>query len=141
MFGGLSFMVGGQSCCAVLKNDLVIRVGSAQFDEVLAGPHVRPFDFNGRPSTGMVYVASTGLASEQALCAWGAAWSRLRQGASKGGEARRVGGTRRCRSECTRAQADGHERPGSPGRLSPAPGSGLPHGLHGARVRRALCVS
>ena len=70
MFGGVSFMVGGQSCCAVLKDDLVVRVGAEQFDEVLAEPHVRPFDFTGRPSTGMVYVASTGLSSEQALCAW-----------------------------------------------------------------------
>jgi TfoX/Sxy family transcriptional regulator of competence genes len=70
MFGGLSFMVGGQSCCAVLKDDLVIRVGSDHYDEVLAEPHVRPFDFTGRPSRGMVYVASTGLASEQALRAW-----------------------------------------------------------------------
>jgi TfoX/Sxy family transcriptional regulator of competence genes len=70
MFGGISFMVGGQSCCAVLQDDLVIRVGSEQFDEVLAEPHVRPFDFTGRPSTGMVYVAGTGLSSEQALRAW-----------------------------------------------------------------------
>jgi hypothetical protein len=70
MFGGVSFMVGGQSCCAVLKGDLVIRVGPDRFDEVLAQPDVRPFDFTGRPSRGMVYVASSGLASEQALRAW-----------------------------------------------------------------------
>jgi TfoX/Sxy family transcriptional regulator of competence genes len=70
MFGGVSFMVGGQSCCAVLKDDLVIRVGSEEFDQVLAEPHVRPFDFTGRPSRGMVYVASSGLSSEQALAAW-----------------------------------------------------------------------
>jgi TfoX/Sxy family transcriptional regulator of competence genes len=70
MFGGLSFMVGGQMCCGVLKDDLVVRVGSEQFDEVLAQPDVRPFDFTGRPSTGMVYVASTGLSSEQVLRVW-----------------------------------------------------------------------
>ena len=70
MFGGLSFMVGGQSCCAVLKDDLVVRVGSEQFDAALAQPDARPFDFTGRPSTGMVYVASSGLSSESVLRAW-----------------------------------------------------------------------
>jgi TfoX/Sxy family transcriptional regulator of competence genes len=29
MFGGLSFMVAGQMCCGVLKNDLVVRIEPA----------------------------------------------------------------------------------------------------------------
>ena len=70
MFGGLSFTVGGQSCCAVLKDDLVVRVGSEQFDDALTQPHVRPFDFTGRPSRNMVYIANSALSSEQALSAW-----------------------------------------------------------------------
>jgi TfoX/Sxy family transcriptional regulator of competence genes len=70
MFGGVSFMVAGQICCGVLKSDLVVRIGGAGYDEALADPHVRPFDFSGRPSAGMVYVASAGLTSEQALGVW-----------------------------------------------------------------------
>jgi hypothetical protein len=70
MFGGVSFLVGGQSCCAVLKDDLVIRVGPEHFEAVLAQPGVQPFDFTGRPSRGMVYVASSGLTTERALRAW-----------------------------------------------------------------------
>lgn len=70
MFGGISFMFAGQICCGVLKDDLVLRVGAEGIDEALAQPHVRPFDFSGRPAAGMVYVAGDALTSDQALEAW-----------------------------------------------------------------------
>ncbi len=70
MFGGLSFMVGGQMCCGVLKDDLVVRIGAEHFDDAMAQPHVRAFDFTGRPSTGMVYVSRDGLPDEQVLKEW-----------------------------------------------------------------------
>src|SRR6266571_9345667 len=49
MFGGLSFMVAGQMCCGVLKNDLIVRIEPTEFDKLVALPRVRPFDFTGRP--------------------------------------------------------------------------------------------
>jgi TfoX/Sxy family transcriptional regulator of competence genes len=70
MFGGLSFMVGGQMCCGVLRDELVVRVGADRFDEALTQAHVRPMDFTGRPTTGMVYVTRDGLSSDQALAGW-----------------------------------------------------------------------
>jgi hypothetical protein len=47
MFGGLTFMVAGQMCCGVLKNDLNVRIEPAECDEPVAQPHVRPFDLAG----------------------------------------------------------------------------------------------
>jgi TfoX/Sxy family transcriptional regulator of competence genes len=70
MFGGVTFMVGGQMCCGVLKDDLVVKVGPDGFDEALAQPHTRAFDFSGRPMVGMVYVAGAGLSSDDVLHAW-----------------------------------------------------------------------
>jgi TfoX/Sxy family transcriptional regulator of competence genes len=70
MFGGLSFMVAGQMCCGVLKNDLVVRIEPTDFDQLVAQPHVRPFDFSGRPMQGMVYVDNSGLADPEALRTW-----------------------------------------------------------------------
>ena len=70
MFGGLSFMVSGQMCCGVLKNEMVVRIDPDQFDQLSAQPHVRPFDFSGRPMQGMVYVAEQGLTSDEALQLW-----------------------------------------------------------------------
>ena len=70
MFGGVTFMVSGQMCCGVLKDDLVVKTGPDGFDALVAQPHVRPFDFSGRPMVGMVYVASPGVASDEQLREW-----------------------------------------------------------------------
>jgi TfoX/Sxy family transcriptional regulator of competence genes len=70
MFGGVTFMVSGQMCCGVLKNDLVVKTGPDGFDELVARPHVRPFDFSGRPMVGMVYVASPGVDTDEQLHEW-----------------------------------------------------------------------
>lgn len=70
MFGGLTFMVAGQMCCGVLKNDLIVRIEPAEFDALVAQPHVRPFDFSGRPMQGMLYVANTALADAEVLRRW-----------------------------------------------------------------------
>ena len=70
MFGGLSFMVAGQMCCGVLKNELVVRIEPADFDTLVVQPHVRPFDFSGRPMQGMVYVDSDALADPEVLWRW-----------------------------------------------------------------------
>ena len=48
MFGGLTF----------------------DFSELVAQPHVRPFDFTGRPMQGMVYVGNDALDDPQVLRAW-----------------------------------------------------------------------
>jgi len=70
MFGGLTFMVGGHMCCGVLKNDLVVRIDPGEFDALVAQPHVRPFDFSGRPMQGMVYVDVGALSEPEALRTW-----------------------------------------------------------------------
>jgi len=70
MFGGLAFMVAGHMACGVLGRDLIVRVGAEEGQEALAQPHVRPFDFTGRPSRGMVYVEPEAVASEEDLRRW-----------------------------------------------------------------------
>lgn len=70
MFGGICFLVDGAMCCGVLGPDLIVRVGPARHAEALASPHARPFDFTGRPSKGMVYVAPAGVKTAARLRAW-----------------------------------------------------------------------
>ena len=70
MFGGLCFMVNGSMCCGLTKNDFMVRVGPAEYDDALTQRHARPMDFTGRPLKGMVYVAPEGLRSEAALARW-----------------------------------------------------------------------
>jgi TfoX/Sxy family transcriptional regulator of competence genes len=70
MFGGLTFLVNGQMCCGVLKNDLVLRLTPEQADTALRQPHTRPMDFTGKPMKSMIYVSPFGTDSDQALEAW-----------------------------------------------------------------------
>lgn len=70
MFGGLAFMVGEHMACGVLGRDLIVRVGPDAGDDALAQAHVRPFDFTGRPSRGMVYVEPEGVARDDDLRRW-----------------------------------------------------------------------
>lgn len=70
MFGGLTFMVGGRMACGVVHDDLMVRVGPDDHDAAMREPHVRPMDFTGRPSRGMVYVAPAGIAADADLARW-----------------------------------------------------------------------
>jgi TfoX/Sxy family transcriptional regulator of competence genes len=70
MFGGLTFMVGGHMCCGVVGDELMVRVGPAQYGAALDQPHARMIDFTGRPMAGMVMVAAAGLVVDADLVAW-----------------------------------------------------------------------
>jgi TfoX/Sxy family transcriptional regulator of competence genes len=70
MFGGISFMAGGTMCCGVLNRDLFVRVGPDQRQEALTQPGTRVFDFSGRPSSGMIYVAPEAIPTTAALEQW-----------------------------------------------------------------------
>jgi TfoX/Sxy family transcriptional regulator of competence genes len=70
MFGGLTFMVNGQMCCGVLKNDLVLRLTPELADAALHQPRTRPMDFTGRTMKSMIYVSPPDADSEEALTAW-----------------------------------------------------------------------
>ena len=70
MFGGIAFMVGGNMCCGVVKNDLMVRVGPQPYEDALAMPGARPMDFTGRPMKGMLYVDGGAFRSAKTLAAW-----------------------------------------------------------------------
>ncbi len=67
MFGGITFMLRGNMCCGVTKDDLVVRVGAEQYEKVLAESHARPMDFTGRSLKGLVYVGPGGDGRDEAL--------------------------------------------------------------------------
>ncbi len=70
MFGGICFLVNGNMDCGVIKDDLIVRVGPDKHATALARPHVRSFDFSGRPMAGWVYVGPQGCATEADLNDW-----------------------------------------------------------------------
>ena len=70
MFGGLAYLLGGNMCCGVHGNELIVRVGSGRFMEALAQPGVRPMDITGRPFKGWVFVGPAGFTAEEDLRRW-----------------------------------------------------------------------
>ena len=70
MFGGLAFMVQGNLCCGVYKDDLIVRVGPEQDMRAVARPHARPFDITGRPMKGWLLVAPEGVENDADLEQW-----------------------------------------------------------------------
>ena len=54
MFGGLCFLVSGNMCLGVVKDELMVRVGPDAYETCLAEPHARKMDFTGRAMKGMV---------------------------------------------------------------------------------------
>jgi TfoX/Sxy family transcriptional regulator of competence genes len=70
MFGGIAFMVGGNMACGVVKDELMVRVGSDGYDDALTRPGVRPMDFTQRPMRGMIYVAPSVIATDRDLASW-----------------------------------------------------------------------
>lgn len=70
MFGGIAFLVGGNMCCGVHGDELIVRLDHEQAERALAEPHVRVFDMTGRPMKGWLLVSSDGVASDDELSTW-----------------------------------------------------------------------
>ena len=70
MFGGLSFLLNGNMAVGVIGDEMCVRAGTAGFDELLAEPGARVFDFSGRPMSGWLMVGDVGLVDEASFVRW-----------------------------------------------------------------------
>ncbi len=71
MFGGLSFLIGGNLAVAVSsRGGLLVRVGQDGFDAALERPGATPMEMGGRLMKGWVFVDPAELAGKRRLGAW-----------------------------------------------------------------------
>ncbi len=70
MFGGVAFLIRGNTACGVNKDDLVVRVDPERHSTLLKKPHIKPFDLTGRPMKGWLLVEADGCKTEKQLGAW-----------------------------------------------------------------------
>ena len=71
MFGGLCFLHHGNMLCGIdNKGQLMVRVGSEQYEKALTMKHVKKMDFTGKPLKGMIYVKPGGIKSEKDIDKW-----------------------------------------------------------------------
>src|SRR5260370_20555231 len=70
MFGGLTFMVAGNMCCGVNRDDLILRLDGKTVVGDLDSPHVRAWDFMKRPMKGIFAVGPQGCTSLSEVDRW-----------------------------------------------------------------------
>lgn len=70
MFGGIAFMLSGHMGCGVQGNQLLARVGPAQYAATLGKTFARAMDFAGKPMQGYIYVDPKGIATAGDLAEW-----------------------------------------------------------------------
>jgi hypothetical protein len=70
MFGGLCFTIGGNMCCGVMDEDLMLRLPPAEAERALDAEGVRRMDFTGKPMKGMIYVGPEVTADDDRLASW-----------------------------------------------------------------------
>lgn len=70
MFGGIGFMLRGNLCCGVLKDRLLVRVGSDGHDSAVAQPGAEPMVMGGKTSKGFVVVDQEVLGTDAAFSEW-----------------------------------------------------------------------
>ncbi len=61
MFGGIAYLLNGNMCVGVHKNELIIRYDPKITEEVTGNKDVRPFDITGRPMKGWSLVSNEGV--------------------------------------------------------------------------------
>ncbi|UUO06794.1 TfoX/Sxy family protein [Blastopirellula sp. J2-11] len=70
MFGGLAFLLNGNMCVGVSRDELIVRIGPDAYEEALEAEHVRVFDFTGRPMRGWIVIDEAGLVQFAAVKNW-----------------------------------------------------------------------
>jgi TfoX/Sxy family transcriptional regulator of competence genes len=70
MFGGICFLLFGNMVCGIIRDNLIVRVGAANYNEALKMPHTKKFDLTGKALTGWVMVVSEALDSDEELNDW-----------------------------------------------------------------------
>jgi TfoX-like protein len=61
MFGGIAYLLHGNMCVGVYKDELIIRHDPENSEEIIGQKNVRAFDITGRPMKGWSLVNSDGV--------------------------------------------------------------------------------
>ena len=70
MMGGLTFMVNGKMCVGISKDELMVRLDPAIYDDALKKKGCREMNFTGKPMKGFVFVGSKGIDNKKDLDYW-----------------------------------------------------------------------
>jgi TfoX/Sxy family transcriptional regulator of competence genes len=67
MFGGLCFLFKGKMVCGIVKEELMFRIQSPDYESVLNEEHMRPMDFTGKVMKEFIYAGTPAFENEEQL--------------------------------------------------------------------------
>lgn len=67
MFGRMCYLLNGNMCFGIYKNNLIVRVGEQVATQLLSQPHIKPFDITGKAMKGWAMISPEGYAAEKDL--------------------------------------------------------------------------
>ena len=70
MMGGLCIMVDDKMCLGVVKDDLMARVGTDEYENFLQKRGARPMDFTKRPMKGFLFADASAWDIQEDLSQW-----------------------------------------------------------------------
>ena len=69
MFGGVGYLLNGNMCVGVFKDDLIVRFDPKITVEIMKNKCAKPFDITGRPMKGWLLVSPDGVKGDN-LTKW-----------------------------------------------------------------------
>ena len=70
MFGGLCYMVDHKMCLGIIKEELMVRIGTEKYQEALMKEGCREMNFTGKAMKGYVYLTADAVDLESDLEYW-----------------------------------------------------------------------
>ena len=70
MIGGLTFMVNDKMCVGIVKDELMIRIDPAVYEESLTKLGCHKMEFTGRALKGFVLIGEEGIRTKKGLQYW-----------------------------------------------------------------------
>ncbi len=67
MFGGICYMLNGNMCVGIHKDNLIVRIGGDDTEEIFKEPYVKPMDITGRVMKGWAMIESEGIVKDKSL--------------------------------------------------------------------------
>ena len=67
MFGGIAFMYKNKMSVGVVKDELMVRVVSEKYEEVLNEPNVSEMNFTGKTMKDFIYVSEEGFQTNEQM--------------------------------------------------------------------------
>jgi len=65
MFGGVAYLLNGNMCVGVHKNELIVRYDPKITEKIQTDKNVHPFDITGRPMKGWSLVGDEGIKGDE----------------------------------------------------------------------------